>query len=188
MPSQRDESGPDTSMVRRDDVVAAVNYLIHSRDLTARIKEINEILDRWEERPMIYAGHLMHLNALIDVGLEDREAFEKLVKLINDRRKLLPAMKRVDYQRDLMRQRRSRIAKAVELQELRHGKMDKRARSRFQKEITARWSEAQKDYIKKLGSLTWEKRNQARRNFWETIDKNLSQSIRAERAKKLKKR
>lgn len=181
------ESGHDDNMVRREDVVAAVNYLIHAKESTTRINEITEVINRWEERPMIYAGHLMVLNALIDIGVEDREAFEKLVKLINDRRKLIPVMRRVDYQRDLMRERRARMAKAVELQELRHGKMDKKSKARFQKEIAARWSQAQKDYLKKKGKLSWEQRNAARREFWQIIDRNLDENIRAEREKKLKK-
>ena len=85
MAAQCAESGPDDTMVRREDVVAAVNYLIHSKDCTARINEINEVIERWDERPMIYAGHLMHLNALIDIGVEDREAYEKLIKLVQDK-------------------------------------------------------------------------------------------------------
>lgn len=186
MPTQRIESGPDT-MTKKEDVVAAVNYLIHAKDCTARVNEITEIVDRWDERPMIYAGHLMQLNSLIDIGVEDRDALNKLIQLVGERRKLIPAMRRVDYQRDLMRERRARISKAVELQEMLYGKMDKKTRTRFEKDITSRWGVALKDYLKKKGKLTWEQRNEARREFWKTIDRNLDQNIRAERAKKIKK-
>ena len=180
------ESGPDV-MVRREDVVDAVNFLIHSKECTARINEISEVIDRWDERPMIYTGHLTHLNALIDIGVEDREAFEKVVALINERRKLIPAMRRIDYQRDLMRERRARVAKAIELQELRHGPMDTKAKRRLEKELGERWREAQQEFLKKKGRMTWEQRNEAKREFWQTVDRNLDENIRAERAKKLRK-
>lgn len=187
MATQCAESGPDDTMVRRDDIVEAVNYLIHSKDCTARINEITDVIDRWEERPMIYAGHLMQLNALIDIGVEDREAYEKILRLIAERRKLIPAMRRVDYQRELMRERRARVAKAIELQELRHGKMDTKAKRRFEKEITERWRQAQDEFIKKKGKLKWEARNEAKREFWRTIDDNLEKNIRSERAKRIRK-
>lgn len=187
MAAQCAESGPDDTMVKREDVVAAVNYLIHGKDCTVRINEINEVIERWDERPMIYAGHLMHLNSLIDIGVEDREAYRKLIELVQDRRKLIPAMRRVDYQRDLMRERRARMAKAVELQELRYGSMDKRSRRQFEKEIAERWRQAQDEALKKRGRLTWEQRNEAKREFWRSIDSTLDKNIRAERAKKLKK-
>ena len=175
-------------MVRKQDVVEAVNYLIHNKDSTTRIKELEDILDRWEDRPMIYAGHLIPLNALIDIGLEDREAFNRLIQLVYERRKLVPMLKRVDYQRELMRERRARLAKAVELQELRHGKMDKKTKARFQKEIQERWREAQEQFLRRKGRLSWAERNEARAEFWQMIDKNLDENIRAEREKKLRKR
>lgn len=187
MPLQSESLGQDP-MVRREDVVEAVNYLIHSRDCTTRINEIRDVIERWEERPMIYAGHLMVLNSLIDIGVEDRKAFEKLVDLIEERRRLIPVMRRADYQRDLMRERRARLAKAIELQELQHGKMDARTRKRFEKDITQRWSQAQQEFLKKKGRLTWAQRNAARREFWDMIDKNLEKNIQAEKAKKLQKR
>lgn len=185
----RDEFEPEEQdrMTRKEDVVSAINLLIHAKDFAARVKELEEVIDRWEERPMIYSGHLMVLNALLDVGLEDREAFNRLIRLADERRKLIPAMKRVDYQRDLMRERRARIAKAIELQELRLGAMDRIAKEKFTKDIQARWRKARDEHIKKLGKLDWKQRNDAASEFWTMIDSNLETSIRQAQESKLKK-
>ena len=163
-------------------VVDAVNYLIQSENSTKLINEITEVIENWDMYPMAFDGKLKCLNALIDVGLESREAFENLVKLIESKRKLIPTLKRADYQRDLMRERRARFAKALELHELTKGPLkSNKERKKATDELRARWAKARVDYIKSKGDLSWKERNVASGEFWEQVDRNLDKSLKEAR-------
>lgn len=166
-------------------IAEAVNMLIQSDQYTKLSREIVNIIERWDTRPMAYEGALKPLNALIEVGLESRAAFENLITLIEDKRKLVPIIKRVDYQRDLMRDRRARVAKALELQERSASKSfaDSKAKARAAKEIQARWAEARKKFIAAKGKLSWKDRNAAANEFWAIIDRQLDENLRAARKK-----
>jgi DNA repair ATPase RecN len=159
-------------------VVEAVNFLIQSENYTKLINEITEVVENWDMYPMAFDGKLKCLNAMIDVGLESREAFENLVKLIESKRKLIPTLKRADYQRDLMRERRARFAKALELHELTKGPLSNtKDRKRVTDELRARWAKARVDYIKGKGNLSWKERNTASGEFWEQVDKTLDKNL-----------
>lgn len=166
-------------------VVEAVNYLIAAPNHTQLVNEITKIIERWDTHPMVYGEKLRFLNALIDVGLANRAAFEKLLALVEAKRKLIPEAKRVDYQRDLMRQRRARVAKAIELQELLTGKkLSGDPRKKFSSDIQARWKAARDAAIAAKGDLGWAERNDAAGEFWAEIDEKLDQNIRAERGRR----
>lgn len=160
-------------------VVEGVNYLIEAPNYAALINEITRIIETWDTHPMVYGGSLTCLNAVIDVGLQNREAFERLIKLIEDKRKLLPAVRRTDYQRDLMRERRARMAKALELHELSAGPLRGAARMIEMQNIQQRWARAKSQYLAGKGKLGWAERNEASREFWETVDRNLDNNLAA---------
>lgn len=165
-------------------IVEAVNYLIASDNYTKLINEITDIIEQWDMHPMAYDGHMQCLNALIDVGLESRDAFENLVKLIENKRRLIPAIKRVDYQRDLMRERRARYAKAIELHELTNRiKVTPVERKRLEEDLRKRWAAARKEFVLAEGDLSWKERNAASGRFWEKIDATLDESLKAARRK-----
>lgn len=171
-------------MSKRDTRVLteAVNFLIQSDKYSMLIREITEIVERWDTHPMAYDGHLVCLNALIEIGLESRVAFENVIKLIENKRKAIPAIKRVDYQRTLMQERRARIAKALELHE-RSGKAIKNTaeRTTLTAQIQKRWAKAKKEYIKSKGKISWKARNAAMNEFWREIDAQLDENLRAKR-------
>ncbi len=169
----------------RTAIVEGLNILIQADNYVPLIREITNIIERWDTHPMAYEGNLKPLNALIEVGLESREAFENLLSLAEQKRKLLPVMRRVDYQRNLMRERRARIAKALELQELTTSKSFKSAKDRDKatREIMQRWGEARKKFIAAKGKLSWKERNVATTAFWETIDTQLDDNLKAARKK-----
>jgi len=168
----------------KERVVAAVNYLIQAPNYARLINEMTGIIEKWDTHPMTYGGQLAHLNAMIDVGLTNRDAFEKLVKLIERKRKLIPEVKRVDYQRDFMTDKRARIAKAVELHELQKGPLpNPAARKKHGAGAWARWMKARDEFVASKGTLSWADRNAAKQEFWEVIDRNLDTSLAAERAK-----
>lgn len=158
-------------------VVEAVNHLIEASNYAALVNEMTRIIETWDTHPMVYGGKLACLNAMIDVGLQDRAAFEKLVKLVEDKRRLHPKVKRVDYQRDLMRERRARMAKALELHELQFGTLRGAARMQEMQSIQERWARARREYIAAKGEVSWKERNDAAQAFWEQVDRNLDNNL-----------
>jgi chemotaxis protein histidine kinase CheA len=166
-------------------VVEAVNFLIQSDNYTRLINEMTEIIEQWDQHPMAYDGNLKCLNALIDVGLESRDAFENLVSLIERKRKSIPVIKRVDYQRNLMRERRARFAKALELHELRAGKKFKNAteRNKVVAKLRKKWAEERAAFIADKGNLSWKERNTVSGQFWDQLDNQLDKELRSARKK-----
>lgn len=162
-------------------LVSAVNYLIAAPNYAKLINEMTGIIERWDTHPMVYGGKLEMLNAVIDVGLQNREAFEKLLRLIEQKRRLVPQTKRTDYQRQLMRERRARIAKALELAELTSGRLSTGDRKAREKALIERWRQARDEFIANKGNLSWAERNTASNEFWETIDRQLDQNLREAR-------
>ena len=168
-------------MVDKKKVTEAVNFLITTPNYAKLINEMTGIIERWDTHPMVYGGKLSMLNAMIDVGLENRDAFEKLLKLVEAKRKLVPQTKRTDYQRNLMRDRRARLAKAMELAEMTGGNLSPSQRKQREKELQARWAAARSDYIAKKGKLSWAERNEASNEFWRMIDRQLDANLTAAR-------
>ena len=164
-------------MVDKKKVVEAVNFLITSPNYAKLINEMTGIIERWDTHPMAYGGKLSMLNAMLDVGLENREAFERLLKLVEGKRHLLPQTKRTDYQRQLMRDRRARLAKAMELSEMTSGPMTPSQRKMREKELQTRWASARTEYIAKKGKLSWSERNDASNEFWRMIDRQLDANL-----------
>lgn len=168
-------------------VVEAVNHLVSAPNYVALVTEMTRIIENWDMHPMYYGGAHSCLNALVDVGLHSREAFERLVQLAADRRKEKPATRRVDYQRELMRERRAREAKALELQELTIGHVLRgSARIAYIEGVRSRWNVAKDEYIKAKGDLTWSERNAATREFWAEIDERLDANLAEARKKRLR--
>lgn len=157
--------------------VEAVNLLIEAPNYAALVREITRIIETWDTHPMAYGGKLACLNALIDVGLHSRDAFERLVTLVEDKRKLLPQVRRVDYQRTLMQERRARMSKAVELHEARHGVLRGAARMAEMQAIQQRWADARHTFLQSKGEMSWDQRNEAIKEFWATIDRNLDKNL-----------
>lgn len=168
-------------MADKQKLVAAVNYLIAAPNYAKLINEMTNIIERWDTHPMAYGGKLEMLNAVVDVGLQNREAFEKLLKLIEQKRKLVPQTKRTDYQRQLMRERRARIAKALELAELTSGRLSMGERKEREKALIERWRQARDKFIADKGDLGWAERNTASNEFWDMIDRQLDENLRQAR-------
>jgi hypothetical protein len=173
-------------MVNKLKVAEAVNLLIKCERYAKYANEMTAILEEWDLHPMYYVAHLTPLNALLDVGLESREAFERLLKLVEEKRKLLPKQRRVDYQRELMAARRARVAKAIELEELLHGPMDATRKEQYAKDIQGRWTEARNRFLEKQGELSWEQRNKKTQEFWAAVDAKLEANVATERKKRSK--
>jgi hypothetical protein len=172
-------------MRQAKDITEAVNFLISSTSYTRMIGEITGIIERWDAHPMAYAGKLAFLNCLIDLGVDNREAFEKIITLIEDKRRMAPVTRRQDYQRQLMRDRRARVGKAVEIKELRSGPMTPRQRTLYIKATHNGWMQERKAYLDARPGLSWKDRNAAGQAFWEDLDVRLDDELYALRQRRL---
>jgi len=168
----------DPTMTNKKQIVDAVNFLIESPKSGRLINEMRGIIAKWKTRPVVYAGDMVILNAMLDVGIENIEAFEKLVTLIEERRKMVPQSRRLDYQKNLMRDRRLRGNKAVELHELTSKKtLTTGERKKYLDGLQARWAKARQEFIASKGELSWKDRNAASQEFWSTIDRQLDANL-----------
>lgn len=159
-------------------LAAALSLLINSKSFLQKVRKIEEIIADWNETPLLFGGALEPLNALVDVGLTNRAALDKLVKLAESKRRAIPEAKRVDYQRNLMREKRERLYKAVKLEELVRGTPLKgAAKTKYMNETQARWMKERAAFIAQKGDLTWKQRNDAANEFWAHVDAQLEHDL-----------
>lgn len=161
-----------------DRVTEAANYLVLSAHYDKLLAEVRHAIDNWDRTPRAFSGKASVLNALIDVGVDSRVAFERMVEIIDTKRAALPKVRKAAYQRDLMRTRREREYAALRLHELAEGRLRGRARETFYRGVRARWAAAKADYLatatEKAGRpLTYQERIDATSRFWDAIDANL---------------
>ncbi len=159
-------------------IASALSLLVQTKSFASATKRILLVIEEWPEWPMLFGGAQEPYNALVEVGLANREALDRLFGLAYSKRRLVPQAKRADYQRQLMAERRERIALAIQLEELVRGiKMNLAQREKYKKDVQARWMHERNQYIAKKGSLTWKERNQAANEFWATVDAQLSKDL-----------
>ena len=168
-------------------IAHGLSILVQSTSFTHRVNQINEIVAGWEDTPLLFGGALEPLNALVDVGLHNKEALAKLVELARQKRRAVPTSRRVDYQRELMREKRERLYKAVELEELVRGAPLKgAAKSKYMAGVQSKWMQERNAFIAAKGNLTWKQRNEAASAFWQQVDGKLEADL-AESQKSLSK-
>lgn len=168
----------------KEKVAQGLTILINSQHYARRVRQVLDLVENWEETPMLFAGALSPLNVLVDVGLASKEALNRLLELAESKRRAAPTTKRVDYQRSLMREKRERLAKAVQLEELVRGSpLEGDARERYKLATQSRWMKERNEYIAKKGDLSWKERNTAANEFWAKLDVRLEHEL--EEAKKV---
>lgn len=159
-----------------DRVTEAVNYLIEAADYSARAQEMTRSIENPRQR-VDYTGSLAPLNALLDIGASNRDAFERLLKLVEDKRMENPTVSKRDYQRNIMRDRRKRMAKAILLHEARQGPLRGEARVKEMASIRARWSKAKTEYLVTRETSSGAERLDATRDFWAMVDRQLDANV-----------
>lgn len=159
-------------------IAAGLSLLVNARDYTKRVRQIAAVIEDWDDTPMLFGGALEPLNALIDVGLADRQALERLLDLAQRKRSGIPQARRVDYQRGLMREKRDRLYRAVELEELVRGSPLKgEARAKYMRETQGRWMAERNAFIAAKGNLSWKERNVAANEYWQQVDAQLARDL-----------
>lgn len=175
------DKSDEPHMPKKQQIVEAMNHLITSSNYAKLINEMTQIIEKWDSQPAVYSGHMAALNPIIDIGLQNRDAFEKLLKLVEQKRRLAPTTKRADYQRQLMRERRARLSKALELEELSQGPLTTSRKRELEKHLSSTWGEARRKFIAEKGEISWAERNQASHEFWDNIDRQLDTSLQSAR-------
>jgi hypothetical protein len=87
--------------------------------------------------------------------------------------------RRNDYQRELMRRRRARIAKALALAELTSGKLKGTERTERVKSLQSVWAAAREAFIIEAQAVTLAEIHGASRQFWQTLDTRLDTNLKA---------
>ena len=162
--------------VATERMTEAVNYLIEAPDYSARVQEMTRSIENPRSR-VDYTGSLACLNALLDLGSANRDGFERLLKLVEDKRMEEPSTAKKDYQRNIMRDRRKRMAKAILLHEQRAGPLRGAARAVEMAAIRTRWAKAKAEYLVKHEPETGGERLDATRDFWAMVDRQLDANI-----------
>lgn len=159
-------------------IAQGVSLLVNAKSFVQRVRQLKEIIANWEDSPLVYAAALEPLNSLIDVGLTSPEALDKLIDLAERKRRAIPVAKRVDYQRELMREKRERLYRAVELEDLVRGtKLRGAAKKKYMDDTHARWMRERNAFIAKKGDLSWKERNDAANEFWAQVDAQLAKDL-----------
>jgi hypothetical protein len=166
-------------MVDRARLVEAVSLLTESKQYALLAKELTSILENWAWHPMQYAGQLSPLNALIELGLKSHERFLSLLKAIEAERNPPPKQRRNDYQRDLMAERRARMAKSIQIREFYlERKMTPAEKERHSRKKQKEWQELKElCFTPAEDGLSWKERNQKTQEFWAWIDADLDTTV-----------
>jgi len=133
-----------------------------------------ETVAGWSKRQIRFVGNDEALNCLVDLGVESEEALQNVFALVERKRRSVPTAKKVDYQRDYMRQRRKRVMLATKLEEIVTGKrLSGDERTSFAAALVAEWTKQRELELAKSPTADWKERNEIVAEFWETIDRRL---------------
>lgn len=164
-------------------IAEGLTVLVTGKEFTKRVRQIKEIVADWQDTPLLFGGALEPLNALVDVGLTKPEALDRLIELAVAKRRQVPVAKRIDYQRDLMREKRERLYRALKLEELVRGSpVSGAARKKYMLDTQAKWMAERNAFIKAKGNLSWKQRNDAANEFWLLVDARLEHDLKEAQA------
>lgn len=167
--------------MQHDKLTEAVNLLIASPQYAVLANEMTAIIENWDRKHVVYSGEFACLNSLVDVGVQNRAAFERLLSMVRERRQTQPHTRRIDYQREIMRERRARVAKGLLIYEAAKGKVSGEKRKQIAAALQKRWSEQRTAYLAARRGLNWQDRNSASADFWAKIDQELDTRLAAAR-------
>jgi len=167
-----------------DRIAVAQKILVETKYFAQDVKNIYDVVDKYHKLPRVFGDPFESYNALVRAGVENREVLDNLIQDVSERRRLIPEARRRDYQRELMRERRERIRKSTELEELLRGRMTPRNRKSFAIEAQRRWHVDRDRFIAAQGDQSWAGRNTATQNFWREFDRSLDEKLAVERARK----
>lgn len=158
----------------KEAIKTAVESLIKTARYIEQKKYVLETVEGWSKRQIRFVGNDEALNCLVDLGVESEQALQNIFALVERKRRSVPTAKKVDYQRDYMRQRRKRVMLATKLEEIVSGKrLAGEERTAFAATLVAEWTKQRELELEKFPTADWKERNEIVADFWETIDRRL---------------
>jgi hypothetical protein len=187
-------------------LLEAVNDLIQDHAATLKVTALDEVAKLKRRYPIKLTGELAILNPLLNLMLDDPDAWEQVKRLIDTKRALLefeplwPAPKKVtfadrknEYQAKLMARIRERANRAVEIENMQRPERDRligNARLEFMRITTNNWGKERDARIAAekaaAGKLTKVQIDAIRDKFWQSIDDMLDAKETAVRKELLK--
>lgn len=160
-----------------ENLTVAANFLVTSTRCTRLINEMNHFIAAWDDAPKQYAGELELLNPLIKLGVEHHDKYEALLQRIYAARQTQSELRRIDYQKELMRRIRARESSAVALAEWQRGRRFTAAeRAEFVRDQKAAWETDKQAFVARTAKDSSETRN-ALATFWNLTDMQLDESL-----------
>jgi hypothetical protein len=159
-------------------IKVAVEALIKTKRYIEQKKYVLDTVESWSKRQIRFVGDDEPLNAMVDLGLESREALANVFALIERKRRAIPTAKKMDYQRDYMRQRRHRLMSAIKIEQIITGKkMTAEEKAAFSAALLADWTKQREAELAKYPEADWKERNVIVGHFWEAIDNRLNAEL-----------
>ena len=158
----------------KESIKTAVKALIKTPRYTDQKRYILETVAKWPKRQVILAGEDAQYNPLVALGVESLDALNNVFTLAERKRRLSAPVKKIDYQRDYMRQRRKRLMTAIKLEQIVSGKkMDAEERDAYGAMVLSEWTKQREEELAKFPDADWKERNVIVAKFWEKIDRRL---------------
>lgn len=180
-------------------VLEAVNDLIADPDPRPKVEAMDAVYQLSNRHPVRLAGHLSVLNPLLTIRRADEQAWEGIKRLIDEKRALRGLRpcwsepepeafldRKPAYQRDLMRERRYRMGRASNIENMQrpaHEQLRGDARMDFERMAHNKWAARRDEFLAKAveaqGSpLTRARAAELRDEFWRMIDAELDEKER----------
>lgn len=153
----------------------ALQFLVDSPYGMRHIQRIKALVEK--PRTLPFDDEAVVLNELLVIGRQNRDALDKLLDVVEFKRR-----NRGSYQRDFMATKRARERKVIQLESiLRDKSLTLDERMLVLKQYYAQWNKAKEDFIVAREPASWMERNEVIREFWMGIDKELDRKLAAAR-------
>jgi hypothetical protein len=180
-----------STQVRQEDLIDAVNFLVLSPDAQTAYNSMLAIANLAKVHPVALTGTAAVLNPLLHLRLSDEEAYDRVLALVEGKRRAAgaaplerPATDRFDkieYMREFMDAKRQRQRRAAEIENMLRSEPDKligRARLDFMDGQSAKWKQELDARLEKAremkgGRLPRAQVEAIRAAFWRSVDDRL---------------
>lgn len=172
-------------------LLEAVNELVGAEDARQKLDAIEAVLPAARRYGAALTGELETLNALVRLAVEAPEKYKRVLDLIDDKRKEagllplrdpVPRYDKVSYMREFMQQKRQRLRRAADIENLMRPEKDRlvgKSRIEFMDRQAAKWKEQRDRMIERARQaagterLSKEALDNLIRQFWANVDAEL---------------
>lgn len=186
-------------MASKEELVQAVNFLVLDPSAPQHFDALRSLL-KVAALPVQFTGDLSLLNPLVELYRDDRDAFQRVLDLVDNKRSHQgwPPLQerqtdfdRNEYQREFMHQKRARERRIAEIENMSRPERDRligTARLEFMRRQSNVWKKRRDALLEASrkaqgGTLSKEQTNKLLSQFWEQIDAELDEAETEARSK-----